>query len=182
MLIGLDIHGVIGDFVGSLIRQYKLDYPKHVIQPVTAWDLANFFPIGKEIYLYYSVRRPRQVFYGAKLFPGARDFVQRLKRDGHDIWILTDVPRNAQTLILSWLQDYQIPYDHLSFTNKKHHIRCDIYLDDCPDVLKDLYLKTDGIVVCMDNPWNQSVRGGYRVKNYDEFLALLSSTHKLGLA
>jgi 5'(3')-deoxyribonucleotidase len=174
MLIGLDLDGVLRDFVGSLKKQYRIDYPKHVVQTVSAWDLAKFFPIGKKIYPYFSERRPRQVFYNAKPFLWAVEFVRQLKRAGHDIWIITNIPRDGRIATLEWLEKYHIPYDHLSFTNEKHHVKCDIYLDDCPDVLQKLYLKTDGAVVCMDRPWNQTVRCAYRVKSYDEFLALSS--------
>ncbi|MFQ5772697.1 MAG: hypothetical protein ACE5HX_19335, partial [bacterium] len=132
MRLGIDVDGVLRNFVTSLINNYKADFPGHVIRPITDWGLEKFFPLGEAIYDYMYRIRPEEIFRYASLYKGAKTMMVDLQGDGHKLWVLTNQPRGTEKYTLDWLQEFGIPYDQICFVDQKHLIDCDIYLDDSP--------------------------------------------------
>ena len=171
MRIGVDIDGVLRDFVGSLRFQYRIDYPEANIKKVTEWGIEKFFPMGNWIYDYMYKWRPKEIFELADEYDNAVWMMRELRCAGHDIWILTTQPQGTEKYTLNWLEAKCIEYDHLVFTEKKLLVDCNIYLDDSPNQLASLGAAGKW-VVAFDRPWNQKW-GGLRVKTHSEFLILV---------
>ena len=171
MRIGVDVDGVPRDFVGSLQRQYAVDFPDHVMSPVTQWDLHHFFPIGKAIYPYAFDTRAKEIFEGADPYPGAYAAMIALKERGHEIVYVTTQPRGKEVHTINWLLKHNFPYDGLVITGIKDIANCDVYIDDGPHNVKVLQA-TGKEVVIYDQPWNRLSLGD-RVYSLQQFLDIV---------
>jgi uncharacterized HAD superfamily protein len=170
--LGIDVDGVIRDHVTGLREVYLKDFPGHVVLPVTAWDVSLFYPIGKDIYDYWFRRRPLEAFGFAPVYDGARVALQKLWRLGHRIHIITSQVKRIEDITVKWLHQNDIPYDSIHFTDAKHLVKCDLYVDDAPHNLMALY-EAGLNVVCFDRPWNQEVDWCHRVRTYDELVEIV---------
>jgi len=180
MIVGLDLDGVIRDFLGALRKQYKKIYPDHEIKPVTRWGLHEFFPIGDKIYDFIWEEYAKECLCNAEPFPGAIGFIEYLNYHSYEICIITAQPTwQAKKCTFDWLvkNDILELVNHVAILEphlkmKKGFVRVDIILEDAPHHLK--YSKDGGLItVCYDQMWNQGCESDYRVKSYEEFIELL---------
>ncbi len=94
--------------------------------------------------------------------------MQRLSKEA-DVFIVTYQPNTLTAkLTIQWLEEREIRYRGMIFTEQKGLIQLDYLLDDHVRNLEECKL---GVGVCMDRPWNQEWQG-LRVKGYDDFLRL----------
>ena len=171
MRIGVDVDGVLRDFVGELLIQYSRDFPDHEVQAITEWDLHNFFPIGKAVYTYAFDTRAKEIFEGADPYPGAYSAMIALKERGHEIVYVTTQPRGKEIHTLNWLLKHGFPYSGLVITAIKDIANCDVYIDDGPHNIKALR-EAGKLAVCFNQPWNRFVTGD-RVKTLQEFVEIV---------
>ena len=171
MRIGVDVDGVLRDFVGKLILQYHEDYPGHEVLPVTDWGLNLFFPIGNAIFPYAFDHRAREIFEGADPYPGAISAMIALKERGHEIFYVTTQPRGKEVHTINWILKHNLPYDGIVITGIKNAVNCDIFIDDGPHNIKALR-EAGKLAVCFSQPWNRFVTGD-RVKTLQEFVEIV---------
>ena len=157
--IALDVDGVLRDFVSSLQHQYTEDYigfDNHWMKPVSKWDLAEFFSIGASIYQYIYEERTREIFYRARPYQGAVDFVKTLRYLGHKVIICTSQNKDSFYYTFEWLEKCDILYDGIfckidSFLPKSM-LDVDLLLDDYPNNCDN---RNKDNFILMDRPWNQ---------------------------
>jgi len=166
MNIGIDIDGVLRDFCGQLKTVYNKVYPDHVISEITDYELSPFFPIGKDIYDFFQIRFPYEVFELAKPFPGAKEFVNSLRQN--KIVIITNQKRGNEIYTLNWLTMHGIYYDSIVFTKEKNIANIDVLIDDCDDNLK----KANAFPVCFAQNWNEW--SGIRTNDYKEIIKIIN--------
>lgn len=182
--IGLDLDGVVYNFVGDLrdwltalgFKVPEVD-PEHFDFENWVWGLS-----AEEL-------RERcdegvnaaYLFTGGQFVPGAREGMNTLHQQGHKIHIVTNryFGHRSAANTEKWLKEHSVPYDSLTFTKIKGVVDADIYLDDRPANV--LGLRSDGKRgVLFDQPWNQDVPGE-RVHNWDEFVRLVNTPRIIGL-
>lgn len=165
MNIGIDIDGVLRDFCGQLKHVYSKVYPDHVVGEITDYDLSQFFPIGKEIFDFFQIRFPYEVFELAKPYPGAKEFVNNLR--SNKIIMVTTQKRGNEIYTLNWLTMHGIYYDSIIFTKDKNIANIDILIDDCDDNLKRVNI----FPICFAQNWNEW--SGMRTDNYKEIINII---------
>jgi phosphoglycolate phosphatase-like HAD superfamily hydrolase len=177
-ILGIDLDGVLRDFVSGLTSAYRAHYPGHEVEPVTDWDLHQFFPIGRDIYefLWGDPEVTRMILEGAPPYDGAVEFVATLSgMEGVEIAIVTHQPSPcARMSAWEWLRHHGV-LQHvdsviiLSGALTKGDIDgLDVLLDDYEKNLEMLGAET--IPVCMARPWNEGNWSGLTVHSYGEFL------------
>ena len=187
MIVGVDLDGVVRDFLGALKKKYKKVYPDHKIKEVNFWGLHEFFPIGRAIYDFIWEWYPEACLRDAEPLPGAKDFITALANHCYEICIVTAQPTwQAKKATFEWLvrNDILNMVHHVAIIEPnmglemgKSHIKVDILLEDAPHHLEAANMA--GIItVCYDQPWNQDAVSDYRVKHYDEFLDILAKYSK----
>ena len=97
-------------------------------------------------------------------YDGAVKNLQRLKRQGHDIYIITRRPKNLFDVTSHWLLKHKIPCDKLVLTDNKCkgesavRFRLDMFVDDLEQNLYDMYSNKNrwrkGLLL-MTRPWNR---------------------------
>ena len=174
-IIGVDVDGVLRDFVGSLIRVYKRIYPDHEVKEITDFSLNPFFPIGKGINKFAFVDHAEEIYSKASAYPGAIESMNTLvesnRERGFRTAIVTSQPtRQMQRLTLHWLHDHGVDYDAIYFTHKKSEVNLFILVDDSVDNLEDAG-KAGIIPVCIDRSWNRLYPAKFRFESIEGFAA-----------
>ncbi|RMI06998.1 MAG: hypothetical protein D6681_08050 [Calditrichaeota bacterium] len=168
----IDVDGVLRDFVNSLIRVYRREYPGHEVRPITSRKLHEFFPAGETIYEFWSRRHVKEILEQAPAYPDAVEALHRWK-DRFEIVIVTAQDDYGRGPTLVWLGQHDVPTGEIHITGEKHRIPGLALLDDFPANL-EAFEKTGRLAVCLDQPWNQEWPGP-RVKTVDEFFRYVST-------
>ena len=185
MNIGIDIDNVISNFDEVLLEEY-LKHDK---------ELRNTGIINEEIYMTkgmfdWSEEEERKFYLDniesiAKSLntkDGAKKYIDKLKQDGHNIFIITGRDNGEYTnpveMTKKWLNENQIYYDKLILTNAykndKHgktekcfENNIDIMIDDSINICKDI--NEHGIkAIIMDTPYNRNTNDFERVHSWKE--------------
>ena len=108
---------------------------------------------------------------------GAKEGIQTLLTQGHEIYIVTSAHPDMIKWKAEWLQRElpEIPWSHVIVANNKSLIKGDILVDDG---LHNLY-EGSYIKVLFDKPWNRNVNKNkltdiiHRVHNWKELIDLI---------
>lgn len=178
MKIGIDIDGVITDFVRTfqeVVREkYKVELPEEQIRE---HDLYKVLGIPVE-----ELRELVMKVFPQDLKPQLKavETIQKLA-EKHQIYIIT--AREPETMDLSetWLNNHNVPRERLAFIKEgdKHKFieehNLDIVIDDNLKEIANWIGVVPNILV-FDHPWNQSLNinnSFVRVKNWDEILQII---------
>lgn len=127
-----------------------------------------------------------------KPYPGASRILNKLKHQGHKIFVITKRHKKDLDMTVNWLQQHKIPFDKVivthfeekgSFANK---LKLDFFLDDLDDNLYEMYkakARWQKGLFLMTRPWNankyiDSSKIG-RVNSWDEVLKVVGLGNRL---
>ena len=172
----MDVDGVIRNIHERLIQVYKNYYLEHEVTPIENWynyDVAEYFPIRKDIYEFWFNLHPKEIYLFAEHYPKALEFMQTIIKN-NKITIVTKQPyKYLEELTRQWLIKNKIPYDNITFTQNKGEFEGDYILEDSPTDLEDIAKAGKSKPVCMNRSWNRTWKG-LRVYNYNQFLKLIN--------
>jgi uncharacterized HAD superfamily protein len=157
MNLGFDIDGVISDFVSAFI---DLVYEKYHVtiseKDIYCHDLNLVLGIRKK-------ERNELIAEILKkdlpLYSGAKETLERLQVEGHNIYLLTARYGDLIDVTRLWLKNKGIPYNGLlqlaEGEKYQANINLDLIVEDC---LLDAIEWTQKInaVLILDHPWNQT--------------------------
>ncbi len=166
----IDLDGVVRDFVGSLVRAYKRQYPHHEILPINSRRLEDFFPIGPDIYKFTEPGAIEKIIEDAPTYPGALEALNQWSAE-FDIIIVSAQPEISRSSTFIWVGKKGIPTSEVHITYDKSAIDGIALLDDFIDNLHK-FKQTNRLAVCLDQPWNQEWNGP-RVKSVSEFFEFI---------
>lgn len=140
---------------------------------VDAWEMEKTLGPTAKHFIRSCMRWPE--FY-TNLDPveGAIDGVKKLMDDGHDVIIVSSVPKQAGIAYhgkLQWLREKMpfFPLDNFIAAKRKTLVIGDVLLDDGPHNIED-FVKAGRDVVIMDRPHNRKIKGPHRIRHWNEFL------------
>ena len=191
MIIGLDLDGVVADYIGGLrVSLGKMrgedgsTYTTDVHWDLREWNLQD----GEYEKLHAYAVEENRIFSTISPLPGAVTGVQQLVDKGFRIRIITNRDTRPCDMTeavrdtATWLHNHNIPYHDLCFIHPKADAKATIYVDDAPLKLAALQSAECRIVV-FDQPWNRdfptnsnSVPKSHRVdrvKSWDELVKFL---------
>lgn len=177
MRIGIDIDGVLTD-----IEQFVIDYiPKYCVENDieykignSSYDYCKTFNISEEVdtdfwneYLEYYAKNEK-----ARPFTG--EVIEKLKRDGHEIYIITarwntnrddEKGNRMREIVKDWLCEYKIPYDKLIFSKAEQERKSDeiienqidLMIEDSPNNINELSRIIP--VICYHAEYNKECKG-----------------------
>lgn len=174
MNLGFDIDGVISDFVRTFLRLVKKHYDLTIKETdIYCHELDLVLGISKEE-RNQLIRETLQE--DLALNPYAKETLEKLYSEGHQIFILTARPRDLVNVTKNWLKKRGISYSHLIQLNEgeKHlaEVKLDLVVEDNLEDAIGWSRKVKSILI-YDRPWNRSfnVRNLFkRVHNWNEIL------------
>lgn len=201
MNIGIDIDGVLTD-VRQFIIEEGLKYceknKKGKLVNINGFNSDDIFDWGKEADTDFWVKN---IFYYAENNPvieGASENIQKLKDDGHKIYIITarwlttdeadelfegNPGEKMRNTVKNWLAKNNIIYDKLIFSgsDKLNSIienNIDVMIDDSPKNVMQLSQFTK--VLCYNWTYNREVEGKniYRCNNWNETYSKIVELNK----
>jgi len=161
--IGLDMDGVIVDFMMPICHHFKL-----LKKDCTTYKLENLLPnTAKEVIEYYT---SEGYFKNLKPYPGALDFLKRIQRlKNIRVWYISKPSKHAPITWsdkIEWINEYTPNLlETTILTQDKSIIAVDIFVDDDP---KNLKVNCANHKFLFDQYWNKEDKKYDRVKNYRE--------------
>lgn len=156
--------------LGTEFKPFTLEDMKH-------WELKMNLGPGSEVYLRNYMRYPN-FYQDLEPVPGAIDGMKALIAAGHEVKIVTSIPKCAGLAYegkLQWLREYMPFFSLKKFyaVSEKYEVKGDILLDDGLHNLGPFKDLGGGVPVAFDRPWNQSWKGE-RVKSWPEFVEYIA--------
>ena len=181
MTIMVDIDGVLNNLQDTVIKifnerygtAYTINNFKHysVSECLNKTDAINFVKIYSEKGVYDSVSP----------LNNAQNAINKLKKQGHDIYIVTDAIPCVFEEKVNWIKFHFPSIDEAHIVSMKHKwlFKCDVMCDDNIDNLIGGHHYER---ICFDYPWNRAVRdevyGIHRVSNWDDALNAINKINQ----
>lgn len=176
MRLGIDLDGVVADFVGGWTARYTEDFGTAPRQAAHEWDGLHKLTHFPDMAAFWDWMHSRGVFGTLDPIPGALDALALLAAAGHQIVIISAKHDAAIPATLRWIAEHGLPTREIHFTEAKHEVACDAYLDDSPLVLPKLVRHRPDALICrMVAPWNTPLPGTVDVTQWPEFVAAVAS-------
>ena len=173
--LGIELDGVVADFNRGWTAAYNRHFGAQLsASMVCSWDspleLTHFVDMDA-FWAWARDHGSHSVFRHLEPYPGALDTLRALDDEGHHLVVISAKPGWAVPDTLAWIAEHALPTRELHFTEDKHEVVCDVYLDDAPGQLTRLaQIHADRAVVCrFVRPWNAPVPGVHDVASWDEF-------------
>ena len=182
IIIGIDVDGVLRDFIGQVRYVYKKTYPRHKIKDQLGWDLTSVFPIKEKINDFIYKEHVIDIFGYAPMYSGAREFLKKLRNDFKcQLKFVTTQPNVMSKIYTNrWLlwEGCASEPKEIIFSDRKGNEKIDILIDDGVHNLLDADRKGK-FCICFNQPWNiQDVKWkGLRANNYDEVYNIIEKNY-----
>ena len=171
MKIGLDLDGVVFDFHKPFVDEINRRYGKNL--RVEDWTDYNFTNSGltiEELWQLVESVSKSGGFCDLDLIEGAVENLEEISKN-NSIHVITHRLYRAKQDAVALLEDYNVPYDSISFTGEKDRtgkiLELDLAIDDTPKMC----LKYQGAGIhplLFHQPWNKYFEFPCKVKNWYE--------------
>lgn len=162
--IAIDVDDVLANYVPAFIDFCELREKRKLPYP-TKWAFASDWGLDQEtVFTYMRWFALKGHYKDLEQVARASEFVSELKERGHTVKIVTaraHLPEISDILkrrvvadTAHWLEEYNIDFDELHFTNRKSDVPFDVLIDDSPTHLMSAVLNSRS-VICMNQPYNE---------------------------
>ena len=181
MNIGIDLDGVLTNF-NDFCMNYGTKYASEIgngriINPkgyesieIFSWSEQTDNDFWENYKAKYAIEEKPRTF--------AKEVIDKLKNDGHNIYIITarasefqdvEFKKKMEDLVRQWFKDNELYYDELIFStvNKLENCRAkniDIMVEDSPHNIRQLseFLP----IICFDARYNRDIEGKNIIRCY----------------
>lgn len=196
MNIGIDIDNVISNFDEELLKEFlkhneELGYSDEINEKADYITCGMFHWSEQEVQSFYK-NNVERIVNNLKVIQGAKDYINKLKDDGHHIYIITGRNNGEHSSPYNntkkWLDENHIKYDKLILTNAykndehgksekciENHI--EIMIDDSISICKDC-INCGISALLMDTLYNRKVKDITRVHSWKEIYEYIANYHK----
>lgn len=191
MNIGIDIDNVISKFDEALEEEFLkhdkelrntgiIDSNKHMTEGMFDWSEEELRP--------FYLDNVERIAKNLEVKEGAKEYIEKLKEDGHTIVIITGRDNGEYTdpynMTSKWLREKEIPYDKLILTKykKEKAEKCiengiDVMIDDSNSICRECYKKNITTLI-MDKPCNREEKEITRVYNWKDIYEFITNYKK----
>ena len=181
MVICVDMDNVLCNLQETVIKVFNDVYhTSYALNDFKAYDIAEC--INKEHAIKMKELYTKRGIYDlVHVINGAKNVLQKLKKAGYDIYIVTDSAPSMMVEKVNWIE-YMFDIDRAHIISMKHKwlFKCDVMIEDNLDNLLGGH-HYDRIL--FDYPWNRDVHDEvydiHRVQNWDEVLDVINKLNKM---
>lgn len=184
LIIGLDIDGVIIDYIHSILPLLceiiggTVRY-EDIIHPA----LTKFLNIDDKTAAYiWEQILGTDLLQSAPPISGAIEGLEIL--GNHEIWLITGRPTSLQDLTVSWLNDNGIKYDRIEFDSGKTvgklslERQCNVFVEDQLEVA-DMLANSGIFTLLFNQPWNQTPQLPEKCRRVYDWRQVVAEVKKL---
>ena len=184
MHIAVDMDDVVVSFVPGVLKIIKKEYGVDIpITDIKQWDLHPILDpvIGRS---WWSLLRDREwLWANFDVVEGAIGSIDRLRRDGHFMEMVTSKPDWAEYNVWKWLGKYRIPFNRVTIIgideNKANATDADILIDDKPQNCLD-FIEAGREAILFHAEHNRFVdapKGLIRAKGWPEVVKIIQEKY-----
>ena len=181
MRLLIDMDGVIADFEGEFLRQWKLNHPQKEFIPLE--DRRGFYV--REQYPEKYTEFVQEIYHNPGFYqnlppiPGAFDALKEIRNSLNNVFLCTSpmLPKYENCV----LEKYHWVFDNLGddwvnniiLTKDKTIVRGDVLIDDMPEVKGSMTPEWDHVI--FDQPYNRNIKDRKRLtwSNWKEILEIV---------
>lgn len=157
MKIGIDIDGVLTNFVDTFIELVKERFgSRFAVEDIRDHDLYKVLGIDKKEAFQLVVETLNRPLEPQK---GAIEAVRGLSQS-HEIYFITARPNGTEAVTGEWLRSHGLPTERLVFRKEgnkhEHEVNLDVIIDDNIEEVVGWIGKATMIII-FDHPWNKSL-------------------------
>lgn len=154
---GIDVDGVLYHFHKTAVymlnsqRGYSLD-----VNDWSEWDWLKHQVKNNDYQWLWSAGVKNGLFRYGHMYKGAIEGLHALSALG-DVVIITHRPKAAVQDTMDWLSFFKMPVTEVYLMTEgqaKSAVKCDLYVDDKVENIKDYLYNTKGVALLWDRPWN----------------------------
>ena len=185
MRIGIDLDDVLTDSLPHYLRAFNRRFGLEIDLADAAWRMYNRYPqiARQEINDFFSELIEGGFFSSRPLLPGAKEALERLADDGHDLFIITGRAPQDEVLTRNWLNHVGLTRYFSALVHKgiepvgrykseaASELQLDLYIED--ELAAAIAIAEAAVPVLLyDHPWNQGALPRYvrRVRSWTEAL------------
>lgn len=194
MNIGIDIDNVISNFDEELLKEY-IEHDKElrnsgIINPNAKYIRNGMFDWSKEEDETFYKENIERIVKNLKVIEGAKEYIDKLKEDGHNIYIITGRDNgdysDPYNMTKEWLQENNIYYDKLIFTDARDKMQKSkkciennivVMIDDSISICKNC-VESGITTLIKDKPYNREEENLTRVKDWKEIYEYIKNYKK----
>lgn len=173
MILGIDIDGVIADFVGSFLPKLN-KYCKCEVKDIVDYDFEKNISINiseAELIELWRVVEEDKIYKKLGLIKGSIKALNKLAKNNTIKLITNRKEVNKKDTVL-WLKRHKIPFTELIVAeNRKEKIlemrKCDIVLEDSLGIARILSVLGKPVLL-FDYPWNRMNKNIIRIKDWKQ--------------
>lgn len=180
MNVKIDIDGVLRNILLEMCAIYNLDFNTTVLpEDIEEYNVDISFPLIKNIKGYSAVdyffnKHGKTIFSGSLSFKGCSEAINMLHDLGYRV-IIVSYQKTLQNKIdtLNWLENNNIFYNDICFTNDKSIVDGDIMIDDNPEFLGQITCD-ECRKILIDAPYNKKCTKYERFNSLHDFVKTLA--------
>lgn len=132
MRIIIDLDSTVADLLPPWLARYNKEYNDNLtVEQITTWQMHELVKpeCGANLYKYLTP----DLFASLKVLPGARESVQKLRNDGHEIAFVTAAPFGTADAKIAWtMRWFDVKKDSVIACDRKYLFKADVLIDDSP--------------------------------------------------
>lgn len=159
MRIGVDIDGVVSDSYKAWVKEMNRHFGTNILE-LKNYDMHLDFGVSWEEMGKYFKDNVEYLFTIPNPVVGAKEGLERLFRDGHEVVYITARSQDEEVFTIRWLDKYEIPYEQILFTDfgsKVDHAlqwELELFIEDFMD--NAIAISEAGVpVLLLDASYNQ---------------------------
>jgi uncharacterized HAD superfamily protein len=165
--------GVLYDWDTQARLLLAEEFDAHVPGVTSSWfHLKDGVTKEQWRWLWNDEQAHRLYRWGAP-YRGAVEMADELFVLADQLVIVTSAPEAARAAKMQWLSEHDIAYDAFVMTQQKSEARCDVYVDDSPNVALEIINNTGARVLLVDRPWNRDLARHHRITRVRDWEQLL---------
>ncbi len=185
MKIGIDLDDVLADSLPHYLQAFNRRFGLDVELADGAWRIADRFPHipRQEADDFFTELIDDGFFSSRSLIPHAKEAVETLADDGHDLYIITGRTPRDERITMDWLTRVGVLSHFAAVMHRTrepvgHHkssaaseLQLDLFIED--ELAVALAVAETAIpVLLFDHPWNQGPLPGnmHRIRSWGEAL------------
>jgi len=173
--IGVDLDGIIFDYVGEVLRRWNAEFDASFEETdMTDYEIWKSLGVSKQTYMewYEGEVVEEGLLVDLPPYPDAETFlwellgpIEELDILPNDIIFLTARDCQYSAADTSWaLEQLDFPFKELHFCEAKWRVDCDVYIDDNPHLLHR-FKKLNKELMLLERPWTQHIEGTFPTYN-----------------